>query len=153
MTSEVTRMVTNFLTVRKLRPQTAEIALRPTKLKGFTARAGAEAVLCAPLWNIDDANRPVTWQKQFVIAEWHVHRLTANLDSGLPSRLTVPLFRLVTPIRLLSGAQRAICAALGTPSSRTSLVTRPSAVLIRNNDDGCASSTATRMRPSADAGE
>ena len=69
MTSEVTRMVTNFLTVRKLRPQTAEIALRPTKLKGFTARAGAEAVLCAALWNIDDANRPLTWQEQFVIAE------------------------------------------------------------------------------------
>jgi hypothetical protein len=56
------------------------------KPKGFTARARAEAMLCAPLRNIDDVNRPVTLagNEQFVTAECHVHRLTANLDCGLP---------------------------------------------------------------------
>jgi hypothetical protein len=52
------------------------------KTKGFTARAGAEAVLCAPLWNIDDVHGTVTLagNEQFVTAERHVHRLIANLD-------------------------------------------------------------------------
>ena len=55
------------------------------KPKGFTARAGAELVLCKLLRNIDDMNRPVTLagNEQFVTAECHVHRLTANLDRGL----------------------------------------------------------------------
>jgi len=55
------------------------------KPKGFTARASAEAVLCAPLRNIDDVNGPVTLagNEQFVTAECHIHRLTAHLDRGL----------------------------------------------------------------------
>ena len=48
--------------------------LSPRKTQGFTARAGAEAVLCAPLRNIDDMNGPVTLggNEQFVTAECHV---------------------------------------------------------------------------------
>src|SRR5262245_63981939 len=55
------------------------------KAKRFTACAGAEAVFCAPLWNIDDVHGPVTLagNEQFVTAECHVHRLMTNLDRGL----------------------------------------------------------------------
>src|SRR5262245_39924959 len=83
-------------TVTPRRPRNADlrefrsrrsIALALEKPKGFTARAGAEAVLCVPLRNIDDVNGPVTLagNEQFVTAKCHVHRLTANLDCGLPS--------------------------------------------------------------------
>src|SRR5262245_31025547 len=68
---------------REAAPNRRQQALE--KPKGFTARAGVEAVLCVPLRNIDDVNGPVTLagNEQFVTAECHVHRLTANLDRGL----------------------------------------------------------------------
>src|SRR5262249_52531448 len=74
--------------LREFRSRRARsIALALEKPKGFTARAGAEAVLCVPLRNIDDVNGPVTLagNEQFVTAKCHVHRLTANLDCSLPS--------------------------------------------------------------------
>jgi hypothetical protein len=55
------------------------------KAKRFAAHTSTEAMLCASLWNIDDVHGPITLagNEQFVTAECHVHRLTANLDRGL----------------------------------------------------------------------
>src|SRR5262249_23877060 len=49
------------------------------------ACAGAEARLCAPLWNVDDVHGAVALAcyEQFVPSECHVHRLRTDLDRRL----------------------------------------------------------------------
>ena len=77
----------------------------------LAALAGLEARLVPPVRNIDHMHRAVALagHEQFVAVERHVHRLLPTLiavcsrnDGSI--RLTVSLLRLVTPIRLLSGA-------------------------------------------------
>src|ERR1700738_4279231 len=74
-----------------VRPVFAQTVCALEETNRFTACTGAEALLCAPIWNIDDVHRSITLagDEQFVVAEGHVHRLTADLDRGLHAKRRV----------------------------------------------------------------